>query len=109
MHLSDVDPALKAERLYQARAAYLSGDYAGALEKALQSNHEGWHVAGAAACALQDTEWVMRAAANLSLPERNWLQAICRRRGVAVLYLDSDRPRAFRIDLKPAGHVDEDE
>jgi hypothetical protein len=82
--------------LDDAQAAYVDGDYVGALQKAVHSNHAGWRIIAATACALHDEQWVTRAVPNLNPVERSWLGNVCRRQGLILTNLDSDHPRIVR-------------
>ncbi len=91
--------------LDDAQAAYIDGDYVGALQKAVHSNHAGWRIIAATACALHDEAWVTRAVENLNPIERGWLRDVCRRQGLVLTNLDSQHPRVLRT----AGLDDDEE
>lgn len=91
--------------LDDAQAAYVDGDYVGALQKAVHSNHAGWRIIAATACALHDEAWVGRAVENLNPLERGWLRDVCRRQGLVLMNIESEHPRVVRL----VSSIDEDE
>jgi hypothetical protein len=95
--------------LDEAQTAYVDGDYVGALQKAVHSNHAGWRIIAATACALHDEAWVTRAVGNLNPLERTWLSGVCRRQGLILTNLYTEHPRILRtVGLDSSDSDDQD-
>jgi hypothetical protein len=84
--------------LDEARQAFLEGDGVGALQSALRSNHEGWRVIAASACAAGDDDWVLRSIDHLTPGERERLRELCHRYGIELVSIYSAKPRLVHGD-----------
>ena len=82
--------------LDEARRAFFDGDGVGALKAALRSNHQGWRVIAASACASGDEDWVLRSIDHLTPGEREQLRDLCRRYGIELTSIFSASPRIVR-------------